>query len=89
VTIKHQGKTFESDGEVVYAIPGAGMGLHFENSAAEEDAIKKWLVQVSNEVLERVRERVSSRKRKIVLVLSIVALTATVAGVLVWLGVLR
>ena len=65
VTINHQGITFESDGEVVYAIPGAGMGLHFENSeTAEEDAIKEWLVQVSDEVIERVRERVAFREAK-------------------------
>ncbi len=75
VTINHQGTTVESDGEVVYAIPGAGMGLNFENSeTTEEDAIKDWLVEVSDEVIERVRERVSSKKQKIVLILGIVAL---------------
>ena len=92
VTIKHQGTTFESDGVVVYAIPGAGMGLHFENSETAEVALERWLAQVSTEILERVREStyvVASGKEKIVLVLSIVALAATVAGVLVWSGVLR
>ena len=90
VTIKHQGRTFESDGEAVYAIPGAGMGLHFENSeTAEEDAIKDWLVQLRDEVIERVRKRVSFKKRKIVLILGIVALAATVAGLSILLGVLR
>jgi hypothetical protein len=90
VTINHQGVTFETDGEVVYAIPGAGMGLHFENSeTGEEDAIKDWLVQLSDEVIERVRERVSFKKRKIVLILGIIALAATVAGLSILLGVLR
>ena len=90
VTINHQGVTFESDGEVVYAIPGAGMGLHFENSeTGEEDAIKDFLVLLTNEVIERVRERVSFKKRKIVLILGIVALAATVAGLSILLGVLR
>ena len=90
MTINHHGVTFESDGEVVYAIPGAGMGLHFENSeTGEEDAIKDFLVQLTNEVIERVRERVSFKKRKIVLILGIVALAATVAGLSILLGVLR
>jgi PilZ domain len=89
VTIKHQGTTFESGGEVVYAIPEAGMGLRFENSETAEVALNRWLVQVSNEVLELVRERVSFGKQEIVLALSFVALAAIVAGVLVWSGALR
>jgi hypothetical protein len=90
VTINHQGTTFKSDGEVVYAIPGVGMGLHFENSqTAEEDAIKERLVQLGDEVIERVRERVSSRKQKTVLILGIVVLAATVAGLSILLGLLR
>jgi PilZ domain-containing protein len=90
VTINHQGTTFKRDGEVVYAIPGAGMGLHFENSqTAEEDAIKERLVQLGDEAIERVRERVSSRKQKIVLILGIVVLAATVAGLSILLGLLR
>ncbi len=90
VTINHRGVTFETDGEVVYAIPGAGMGLHFENSqTAEKNVIKEWLVQLGDEIIERVRERVSSRKRKIVLILGIVALAATAAGLWILLGVLR
>ena len=75
---------------MVYAIPGAGMGLHFENSqTAKEDAIKERLVQLGDEVIERVRERVSSRKQKIVLILGIVVLAATVAGLSISLGLLR
>jgi PilZ domain len=90
VTINYRGTTFESDGEVVYAIPGAGMGLHFESSeTSEENAIKDFLVQLSGEVIERVRERVSLKKRKIVLILGIVALAAAVAGLSIVLGVLR
>jgi hypothetical protein len=90
VTISHQGATFQSDGEVVYAIPGVGMGLHFENSkTAEEDAIKKWFARLSDEVIEQVRKRVSSKKQTIVLILGIVALTATVAGLSILLGLLR
>jgi hypothetical protein len=90
VTIKHEGTTFESDGEVVYAIPGAGMGLHFENSETAEVALNRWLVQLSNEILERVREStyaVGSGKRKMVVILCVVV-AATVAGVLLCLGVL-
>ncbi len=90
VTINHQGTRFESDGEVVYALPGAGMGLHFENSeTAEEDAIKEWFAQVSDNVIERVRERVSFEKRKVFLILGIVALAATAAGLSILLGMLR
>ena len=89
MTIKHEGATFESDGEVVYTIPGAGMGLRFENSEnAEQVALNRWLVQISNQVLERVRESTDG-KQKILLVLYIVALAAIVGGVLVWAGVLR
>lgn len=88
VTIKHEGATFESDGEVVYAIPGAGMGLRFENSEnAEQVALNRWLVLISHEVVERVRE--STWKQKIVLVLCIVALAAFVGSILLWAGVLR
>jgi PilZ domain-containing protein len=92
VTIKHQGTTFNSDAEVVYAIPGAGMGLHFENPEAADVALNRWLAQFSTEILERVQEStyiVASGKQKIVLVLSFVVLAAIVAGVLVWSGVRR
>jgi hypothetical protein len=92
VTIEHQGTTFECDGEVVYAIPGAGMGLHFENSETADVALERWLVLVNTKVLERVRKStyiVASGKQKIVLVLSFVALAAIVAVILVWSGVLR
>jgi PilZ domain-containing protein len=92
VTIEHQGTTFECDGEVVYAIPGAGMGLHFENSETAEVALERWLVLVNTKILERVREStyiVVSGKQKIVLVLSFAALAAIVVGILVWSSVLR
>jgi hypothetical protein len=76
----------------VYAIPGAGMGLHFENSETADVALERWLVLVNTKVLERVRKStyiVASGKQKIVLVLSFVALAAIVAVILVWSGVLR
>jgi len=89
VTIKHHGATFESDGVVIYAIPGAGMGLHFENSDNADFALEKWLALVGNEVIGRMRERATSRKQIIVLVLCAVTLVAMVAGLLIWSGVLR
>jgi hypothetical protein len=55
-------------------------------------ALERWLVQVSTNLLKRVRESTevgASGKQKVVLVLSFVALAAIVAGVLVWSGALR
>jgi hypothetical protein len=47
VTISHLGTTFESDAEVVYAIPGAGMGLHFDSDeTTEQEALGVWLDMV-------------------------------------------
>lgn len=92
VTIKHQGTTFESDGEVMYAISGAGMGLHFENSETAEVALERWLAQVSTKIFERLHESAEADtlgKQTMVLILSFVALAAIVAGILIWSGVLR
>jgi PilZ domain len=92
ITIKHQGITFRCDGEVVYAIPGVGMGIRFDNETAEHEALNGWLVQISNNVVEHRPESTdtaASSKQKIVLVVFIVALTATAAGLLAWLVVLR
>jgi len=88
VIIKHQGGTFESGGTVVYAIAGAGMGLHFENEAAEQDALRAWLVLLKDDVIERVREQLTLRKRIIILVFCALALFSAV-WLLVHLGALR
>jgi hypothetical protein len=81
IAIKHQGVRFQCDGEVVYAIPGAGMGIRFETEAAETDALKGWISQVSNDVIE---SRPYKTYAATVSVISFVVLLAIVVGALVW-----
>ena len=91
ITINHQGLRFQCDGEVVYAIPGAGMGIRFENEATKQDALNRWLMQISADVVEHQPEATdiaASSKRTIILVICIVALVAAIAAALAWLGLL-
>lgn len=95
LTIKHQGITVKCVGKVVYAISGEGMGVHFEKvEIADRVILKEWLVQVGTEELEeRLRKRSTvpvslSKEEIIVLVACLVGLTAVIAGVFAWLGVL-
>jgi PilZ domain len=92
--IEHDGTTFESEGQVVYALSGAGMGIHFGNvPAGERVVLKEWLLQVGAAELEqRLRHSRAANPSKaqkiIVLSALIVVLVATLAVTLVWFGVL-
>ena len=92
--IEHDGKTFESEGKVAYALSGAGMGIHFGNVPAEERVVlKEWLLQVGAAELEqRLRQsreaNPSTAQKIIVLSALVVVLAATLAVTLVWFGLL-
>lgn len=92
--IERDGMTFESEGKVVYALSGSGMGIHFGNvPLGERVVLKEWLVQVSAVELEqRLRQsreaNPSTAHKIIVLSALIVILVATLAVTLVWFGLL-
>jgi hypothetical protein len=91
ITIRHRGVTFRCDAEVVYAIPGVGMGIRFENDTAVEESLDGWLVQISDQVREhrpKGTDLAASAKQNIILIICIVTLAAAMASAL-WLGVLR
>lgn len=94
VTIRHKRGTFRSEGNVVYSIASAGMGIRFDKTdTAEQIILDEWLLQASSEALERwLTERKpasDSGKHKIIFVVCGVILAAMVATALVLLGVLR
>jgi PilZ domain len=90
--IKRDRTTFESEGKVVYALSGSGMGIHFGNvPVGERVVLKEWLVQVSAAELEqRLRQsreaNPSTPQKIIVLSALIVVLVATLALTLLWFG---
>jgi hypothetical protein len=92
--IKRDRTTFESEGKVVYAFSGSGMGIHFGNvPVGERVVLKEWLVQVSAAELEqRLRQsreaNPSTLQKIIVLSALIVVLVATLALTLLWFGLL-
>jgi hypothetical protein len=95
MTIKHQSIAFQCGGEVVYAISGEGMGVHFEKvGIAERVILKEWLLQVGNQELEhRLRKRVKTpiplSKQEIVLLIGcVVVLAAIMVGAFAWFGTL-
>jgi hypothetical protein len=92
--IKRDCTTFESEGKVVYALSGSGMGIHFGNVPARERAVlKEWLVQVGATELEQrlrhSREANPSKPQKIIVLSALaVVLVAALALTLLWFGVL-
>lgn len=92
--ITQNGTEFQSEGKVVYAIGGDGMGIHFgEVGIADRVLLKEWLVQVSNEELqERLRDTPKprltlSRQEKLILIGCVLGLAIAIATLLVWSGV--
>ena len=92
--IQRDGTTFESEGKVVYALSGSGMGIHFGNVPAEGRVVlKEWLLQVSAAELEqRLRQsreaNPSTPQKIIVLAALIVVLVATLALSVLWFRLL-
>lgn len=89
-SVRHRGVKLRCDAEVVYAIPGAGMGIRFENDKAEEESLDGWLVQISDQIPEHRPEGTdiaASAKQDIILIICIVALVVAMAAAL-WLGLL-
>jgi len=92
--IKRDRTTFESEGKVVYAISGNGMGIHFGNVPVGERAVlKEWLVQVGAAELEQrlrqSREANASTPQKVIVLSSLIVILigALVLG-LKWFGLL-
>jgi hypothetical protein len=92
--IKHERTTFESEGKVVYAVSGDGMGIHFGNVPAGERAVlREWLVQVSAAELEhrlrQSREANASTPQKIIVLSALIVVSvATLALTLLCFGLL-
>jgi hypothetical protein len=92
--IQYQGTSFQSQGRVVYAIRGEGIGIHFANvPIGERVVLKEWLLQLSTQDLEnRLRERPRIRftnKGKVVLTIFMMALGTIVICALQWFKLLR
>jgi hypothetical protein len=95
VRITHEGRRFESDAKVTYAIKGVGMGLHFEHVTTEEEAVlNKWLRRVNSSQDEmahdapEIQEDSRWEETKVIIAIFLVA-GALISGVSVWLKVLQ
>ena|SRR5689334_14465410 len=92
VTVRARGKTFRSEGKIIYSIGGEGMGIRFDNIDEDEQAIlNEWLAQASLESQEHKRKSAgatSSGNRKLFFAVSVVVVVAVVAAIFLWLGVL-
>lgn len=92
--IRRDRTTFESEGKVVYALSGSGMGIHFGSVPVGDRAVlKEWLVQVGAAELEQrlrhSREANPSTPQKIIVLSAlIVVLVAALAFTLLWFGLL-
>ena len=93
--IIQDGSIFATEGKIVYAISGDGMGVHFHNvPVTDRVLLKRWLVELGaaelEQRLQRTRETHPSKLQKaVVLGAMIVVLVAGVILSLAWFGVLR
>jgi hypothetical protein len=92
VTVRARGKTFRSEGKIIYSIGGEGMGIRFDNIDEDEEGIlNEWLAQASQEAQEHKRKTSASAgfgNKKLFYAVSVVVIVAVVAAIFLWLGVL-
>ena len=94
LTVRARGRSFRSEGKIIYSISGEGMGIRFDNIASgEQIVLNEWLMHASREEQEhQPQESVKaggSAKGKIFLAVSVVVLVAVVAAILLWVGALH
>lgn len=92
LTVRARGKTFRSEGKIIYSVSGEGMGLRFDNIDADEQIVlNEWLIQASLEAREQKQRSIEpggAGKRKIMFAVSVVVLVAIVAAIFLWMGVI-
>lgn len=93
LTVRARGKTFRSEGKIIYSISSEGMGIRFDNIAkGEQIVLNEWLMHASREAQahpsQKGADAAGSRKRNLVFALSVVVVAVIAAAICLWLGVL-
>ena len=94
LTVRARGKSFRSEGKIIYSVGGEGMGVRFDKvESSEQVVLNEWLMHASRETEQHQPQKSvkgwGSGKRNIFFGVSVVVLVAIVAAILLWAGVLH